>query len=223
MNNVLSDIFFDLDGTLFESEADIRSTWAAVLSNAGIDCPEFNAVFRVGPSLHDMLHELFPDMDDATFSKLALDFKNRYDNSSLPETKPYPHIDAWIRRLHDDGYRMYSMTNKRLRPTRMLIERSGWSPLFNGLVCSDSFKVPHPSKATLLCNAIEHFNLSPSAVVMIGDTPEDIAAGRGAQCRTCFCEWGYGDISLSEPDQPDLRITADMTLKRDILTSIGVK
>ena len=55
-------IFMDLDGTLFRSEEDIRGAWRATLAELKLDCPHFDRVFRVGPSLQAMTEELFPGM-----------------------------------------------------------------------------------------------------------------------------------------------------------------
>ena len=47
--------FFDFDGTLCDTEADIKSAWRAALRNLGRDCPHFDSVYRTGPTLDQVV------------------------------------------------------------------------------------------------------------------------------------------------------------------------
>ena len=206
MSRLIKNIFLDLDGTLFQSDVDIRNAWMSTLTELQIPCPHFDKFFRVGPSLDTMLHLLFPCIDVETEKKITSLFKQHYDASDLPNTIPYPGIDEWLKGLHTHGYTLSTMTNKRLKPTRMLLERSNWTDYFDLILGSDSFDIQHPTKSRLLDAAIKGNCLSPQESVMVGDTAEDIKAGQSAGCRTCVCTWGYGYSAEIARLHPDMRL-----------------
>ena len=57
-------IFFDFDGTVADTEPDIRGAWLAAIAELGLTCEHFSKVFRVGPSLPETAAMLFPDADE---------------------------------------------------------------------------------------------------------------------------------------------------------------
>jgi phosphoglycolate phosphatase len=42
--------------------------------------------------------------------------------------------------------------------------------------------------------------LIPSKAIIIGDNYTDIEAGKNANIKTCFCEYGYGKLRNVKPD-----------------------
>ena len=197
-------IFMDLDGTLFRSEEDIRGAWRVTLEELKLDCPQFDRVFRVGPSLQAMTEELFPGMGMA--ARIVPIFKRHYDASQLERTLPYPGVDKWLRSLSAMGCRLYTLTNKRLKPTMMLVERYGWMGLFEKVLGSDSFELSVPTKSAMLKLALESLSIAPPEAMMVGDTPEDVVAGREAGTRTAACSWGYASLDELQKARPDVII-----------------
>ena len=198
-------IFIDLDGTLFRSEDDIRDAWRLTLNELDLACPHFERTFRVGPSLQVMAEMLFPGM--GLGSKIFPVFKRHYDASLLQKTLPYPGVDGWLRGLAASGRRLYTLTNKRLRPTTMLVRRHGWQELFVEVLGSDSFDLPMPSKSAMLKLALKKFGIEPASAAMVGDTPEDVMAGKGVGAYTVACGWGYAALGELRKARPDVIIS----------------
>ena len=200
-------IFIDLDGTLFRSAEDIRSAWCSTLDELQLDCPQFEHVFHVGPSLQAMTEMLFPGQGLA--SKILPVFKRHYDASPLLNTLPYPGVDGWLHRLAAAGHQLYTLTNKRLKPTMMLVCRHGWESLFKAVLGSDSFDLQVPTKPAMLKMALKRFDIEPASAALVGDTPEDISAGKSAGTFTVACDWGYASRDLLQKAGPDVIISLD--------------
>ena len=183
--------FFDFDGTLCDTEADIKSAWRAALRNIGRDCPHFDRVYRTGPTLDQVVYMLFDDATPELVDAVKAQFRTCYDASGFPATRPYPWVPAWLADLKRHGCRIYVATNKRWNPTRLLMAKFGWDALFDGYYSFDMFA--HPlTKAELLAEVMRQRGIVPADAVMVGDTKGDVTSGAAAGMYTIGCTWGYG-------------------------------
>ena len=183
--------FFDFDGTLCDTEADIKSAWRAALRNIGRDCPHFDRVYRTGPTLDQVVYMLFDDATPELVNAVKAQFRTCYDASGFPATRPYPWVPGWIADLKRRGCRVYVATNKRWNPTSILMEKLGWDVLFDGFYSFDMFANPL-SKAELLAEVMRQRGIDPADAVMVGDTKGDVTSGAAAGMYTIGCTWGYG-------------------------------
>ena len=190
--------FFDFDGTLCDTEADIKSAWRAALRNIGRDCPHFDSVYRTGPTLDQVVYMLFDDATPALVDAVKAQFRTCYDASGFPATRPYPWVSGWLADLKRQGCCIYVATNKRWNPTRLLMAKLGWDTLFDGYYSFDMFPGRALSKAELLTEAMQQRGIAPADAVMVGDTKGDVTAGAAAGMYTIGCTWGYGTRSELE-------------------------
>ncbi len=207
--------FFDLDGTLFDTEEDIKLAWRATIHSLGRECPRFDELYRTGPSLGDMAAMLFPDEPDpaALASSIRKAFAPIYDTSGFPSTLPYPQAVQWIGELKAAGAHLYVSTNKRMSPTMLILRRFDFLEFFDGVYTSDMFvgaAEPPPGipsdrcipKPRVLAYALSNRGIDPSDAVMVGDTHLDIEAGKANGMHTIGVAWGYGAREeLKEADE----------------------
>ena len=183
--------FFDFDGTLCDTEADIKSAWRAALRNIGRDCLHFDRVYRTGPTLDQVVYMLFDDATPELVDAVKAQFRTCYDAGGFPATRPYPWVPGWIADLKRQGCHVYVATNKRWNPTRLLMAKLGWDELFDGYYSFDMFAKPL-SKAELLAEVMRQRGIDPADAVMVGDTKGDVTSGAAAGMYTIGCTWGYG-------------------------------
>ena len=96
-------IFFDLDGTLCDTEKDLRNAWRKVMSDFALEVPDFEKKFRIGPQAPDMARLLFPDLDEARLKKVVDAFVAAYDYSDHALTLPYLWMEGFLRYLKKNG------------------------------------------------------------------------------------------------------------------------
>lgn len=184
--------FFDLDGTLARTGEDIIAAWKQSLADLGRECPHFDEVFTIGPTLEKVIYQLFDDASPELVEQMVARFRPNYDESGFPNTVPYPGVPEWLRSLKAAGAKLYIVTNKRHVPTQGIVRKFGWDTLFNGVWSFDSFPGVKYKKPDLLAHLLATHAIDPSDAVMVGDTKGDVEAGRANGVYTVGVTWGYG-------------------------------
>ena len=83
---------------------------------------------------------------------------------------------------------------------RKILAVLGIDAYFAAVLGADSLPFRKPSPEPVL-RLLRDFGVSAGAAAMVGDSINDIAAGKGAGVVTVGCTYGYGDISeLAEAD-----------------------
>lgn len=200
-------VLFDLDGTLCRSEEDIILAWRETLDTLGLSCPRFRSLFRVGPSLQEMTDILFPGISRERKEEIIREFKFRYDNSPFPGTVSYEWADAMLAALKHAGRKLAVVTNKRQGPTRFLLKKFGWETQFDGSFSPDILPGKTLTKPELVSCALKQFDIAPEHIIMVGDTPGDIAAARKNRIPAAAVTWGYGSREELKQARPDLLLT----------------
>ena len=188
--------FFDLDGTLCDTEEDIKGAWRSTIRELGLDLAPFEMLYTTGPAIDDMVRLMWPESaDDALVAAVRAAFVRHYDASGFPATEPYPGIVPRLEALRSAGARIFIVTNKRYSATCALVAKLGWETLFDGVYSSDKYKdgpIGKLKKPSLLAQAMKEQGAAPEDSVMVGDTHLDIEAGRANAVATVGVTWGYG-------------------------------
>ena len=198
--------FFDLDGTLADTDRDIREAWKAALRDLGLDCPRFDEVFVAGPPIDEMTRRLFPDrFTPALADDVRRLFASHYDGDGFPNTYEYPGVLDEVRAVAAAGATAAIVTNKRHAGATAMARRFGWNGVFAGGVWSgDMFPGRKLAKTELLAEVMRRLGAAPGESVMVGDTASDFEAARANGVFSVGVEWGYG--------RPDELAAADVTV-----------
>lgn len=185
-------LIFDFDGTLIDSSPAILATMAAVLQARGITPVRPLDRDLIGPPLPATLKTLTGLTDPRELEALAADFRQRYDSDGLYATQTYPGIPELLRELESAGLHLHLATNKRLRPTRLLLEHFGWLAWFDSVYCVDSRTPAFPDKGEMLLALLDDLALAARQCVYVGDTRHDQQAAAHADIPFVAVGWGYG-------------------------------
>ncbi len=196
--------FFDLDGTLADTDRDIREAWKAAMSDLGLKRDDFDAVFVAGPPIDVMLQNLFPaEYTPELAAKMREAFGRHYDHDGFPNTREYPGVLDRVRRLKAAGDRVFIVTNKRHAGAAIMGRKFGWDKVFEKLYTGDMYGVKKPE---LIAIVLREQGLQPESCVMVGDTLNDFTAARANQVSSVGVAWGYGT--------PDELRAADRMIER---------
>ena len=195
--------FFDLDGTLADTDADIRSAWKAAIKDLSLDCPHFDSEFIAGPPIDEMTKMLFPALYTQDLAdSIRVRYAEHYDNDGFPETYEYPGVIDVVKRLKDSGAKVFIATNKRYAGALKMAAKFGWDAIFDGIYAGDMYRdvpgIGKMKKGQLLAFIMEKIGARADECVMVGDTCNDFEAAAENSIESIGVRWGYG----SETDRP---------------------
>lgn len=188
----LPTLFFDMDGTLIDSEPGIVGGIVHTFDALGQMLPSTDQLRGwIGPPLRDSFHERFAGDQALVEQALAL-YRERYDTVGWTEHSVFPGIAEAIPALHAAGHRMAVVTSKNERFARRIVEHLPFGGCFEEVVgASDDGE--RRFKPDLVAEALRRLRLQPAQCVMIGDRRMDIEGARAHGMRSIGVLWGFGD------------------------------
>jgi phosphoglycolate phosphatase len=193
-------IIFDLDGTLADSLGDLTDATNYMLRRFGRAELAADEVRKlVGQGVRRLVERAMPDALPAEIEE-GMQAVVEYNEAHIAaKTRLYPGVKETLTFL-GDGRSLAVISNKNVALCRKLLAVLGIADYFAEVLGADSLPFRKPSPEPVL-KLIEEFGVSAAETAMIGDSINDIAAGRGAGCVTIGCTYGYGEIDeLAEAD-----------------------
>lgn len=191
-------VLFDLDGTLIDSAPAILASFRAAFAQTGVAPVRAIDAGIIGPPLVETLQHLSGSTDPACIDALTQAFKQSYDNSGYRATLAYPGIDALLDALAGAGCRLSIATNKRIHPTRLILEFLGWHRHFSHVYALDLFTPRLPDKATMLQRLLDEQEIPRTDAIYIGDRREDGESAASNRLPFVAATWGYGSLGADE-------------------------
>ena len=187
-------VVFDLDGTLIDSAGAILASYRAAFAACGLTPVQSIEANIVGPPLGETLRQLAGSEDSAIIARLVDAFRQSYDTGGLLETRAYPGIGDMLRALRAAGMKLSIATNKRIHPTRLIVEHIGWGDIFDAdsIYALDLITPPLPDKAAMLERLLADREIDTRRAVYVGDRIEDGEAAEANDLPFIIATWGYG-------------------------------
>ncbi|MCD6250203.1 MAG: HAD family hydrolase [candidate division Zixibacteria bacterium] len=192
-------LIFDLDGTLIDSSRGVVD--AVNYSLRLMNQPEQPAG-RIRAFIGYPLEVMYPEFTDAPLAELRHHFQIRARETMVSSTVALPDVDRTLTTLKDAGYRLAVATTKIQRHVGGILDRFGWSSLFDVTVGADDVEQVKPSPDAFIL-AMYRMGASPSDSIAIGDTINDIAAAQAVPMRVVAVTSPYGDNSEMLARNPD--------------------
>lgn len=187
-------IFFDLDGTLFDSGPGVKNAYQYALRGIGKPVPPHSELdFVLGPPLYWSFREKTGLTEEETQRAVAL-YRQYYKTDGMWQCSVYEGMEQLLRTLHGAGVHLGVVTGKPQQPADAMLRHFGLLPLLDFVVGS-GFDETAPGKKGLLQRAFALAGLpsqAPAGALMVGDRCFDIDGARETGIDSMGVLFGYG-------------------------------
>ena len=183
-------ILFDLDGTLTDSGPGIIHCAKDTFIHYGIPVPDETTLrTMVGPPLRESFARfgIAPEEIDEAVAY----YRSLYQATGKYENTPYPGIQEVLKKLRNDGHKLYVATSKPEHMAIDILEHFGLAPYFCRICGSCMDGVRDKKEAVIAC--ILEDLAQDEKVMMVGDTVFDVLGANFHGIPTVVVGWGYGD------------------------------
>ena len=200
-------IAFDLDGTLCHTLPDLVAAANASRAHMGLPpLPDATIESYVGDGIPRLLHRLLTNRRDgdadappAEHAEAYRYFTAYYLEHLSDKTRPYPQVPETLAALQQRGLALAVITNKNETHAKQLLADLDLARVFAHLAGGDSLPEKKPSPLPLTSTAAA-FGVAPHEMLMVGDSANDILAGKAAGCPTVAVTYGYADVRALQQD-----------------------
>ncbi len=208
-------IFWDVDGTLFDTYPAMTFAMSKALNEMGysvalnvIDGLARQSLERCLETLSQRF-KLDPDLLQARFAE-------SYRTVDPANQPAFPGVRAVCEMIHARGGMNVIITHRALESTRRRLEIHGMSSDFDDIFSVEQGHARKPDPAMALA-ALEKYALFPAETLMVGDREIDIQSGRAAGLRACL----FGQTQLSAPADIQIKDYDDLIkiLAEEILST----
>jgi phosphoglycolate phosphatase len=184
---------FDLDGTLVDSLPDLTDAVNHFLLATGRTPLSMEGVRKlVGQGAKYLVERALDDAGPEEVANCLRLFIAYNEEHLVEKTRLYPGVVETLAELQRQGVRLALVSNKVEALCRKLLTLLQIEGYFHLVLGGDSLPNRKPSPDPLL-KVLHDLGVSPERALMVGDSINDIAAGKGAGIKTVGCSFGYGE------------------------------
>lgn len=185
-------LLFDLDGTLTDSSEGIIKSALYAFEKMQITSPGENDLYTfIGPPLGDSFVK--HGVEEKDKDKAVAIYRERYNSIGKFENAPYPGMINLLKKLKDEGYKLYVATSKPEKTAIEVLDHFDMTGYFDE-IAGATVDGSREKKDDVIRYLLDKIGEDESDTVMVGDTNFDVlgAAELGIPC--IAVTWGFGDI-----------------------------
>ena len=197
-------LVFDLDGTLIDSKVDLANSVNHALEAFGLPALPLPLIYSyVGDGATMLIRRAAGGDGNGRVPAILESFLFHYRQHLLDTTLPYPGVAESLREWAGT-YPMALLTNKPLDMTRAILSGLALDRFFPDVIGGDSFGSKKPDPEGLL-HLMKTRGAPPGETLMVGDSRNDVLAGKRAGARTCGVTYGLGAEGFAD-HPPDFTV-----------------
>lgn len=186
-------VLFDFDGTLIDSAPYVLTAYKQAFADYNVTPKVAITESIIGPPLVPTVEMLLGENNPELVQQLADKFMELYDAGVAENTFFYEGVGSMLNTLKEQGCELYIATNKRYKPTESILKQLGFYDMFADVRAVDQLPEGNRSKAVLIEQTLDKFNIAIEDAVYIGDKLDDFKAADANKVEFLAAGWGYGE------------------------------
>ena len=187
-------VLFDVDGTLLDAYDFIFEAVKYTLLFHNHPYPADKKIKQaMGKSLVEFYKVLFPRADPLILAQTH----HKFQHDKFHQVKPFPKASETLQKLKSEGFLIAAVSNRTREGLKHSLKLAEIFDYFNLIVSAEDVTNPKPHKEHLLF-ALREFKVKPANAFMVGDTDNDIQAGKNAGTKTVGVTYGFLGNSIKD-------------------------
>lgn len=193
LKNKFDSIIFDLDGTLWDSTANVAAAWQA--ANEEVDFINEPLITQqmvraiTGMAYSVIFEKMFPYLDEVQRDHFkAICAKKEIETLNERGGELYPNLEDTLKYL-STKYKLFIVSNCQNDYIETFLKFSGFGHFFSGHQCFGTKNQPKAENIKDIVN--DHSLKNP---VYVGDTMGDFTSSQKAGVPFIFASYGFGEI-----------------------------
>jgi phosphoglycolate phosphatase len=208
----MTHLFFDLDGTLTDSQEGIVNCINHALADAGVAARSAAALRPfLGPPLRESFSTLLDTTDANRVEQAMAAYRSRFETVGMFENAVCPGIREALETLTALSYSLHVVTAKPAVYARRILEHFTLDSFFRS-VNGPELAGRGYNKTSLIRDALAVAGADAGATAMIGDRADDVIGARANGVHAIAVAWGYGDAAEFEAAAADTIVASPAAL-----------
>ena len=193
-------LLWDLDGTLVDTQQDLKTAARVVLRHYGyshVDEKLLHELVGHGAlaTLKSCFESLGAPMTKRRYEEALEIFLSYYEAHIADTSALFPHLAMFLKKAQRQGIAMGVITNKKEYLAKKLLQTLNLTKFFPVIIGADTLQhaKPHPAPIE---EGLRLLNANPKKTVLVGDSPTDIAAARNSGIKVIGVTFGYSQQNM---------------------------
>jgi len=202
-------LIFDFDGTLASSLDGITACFQQTLVHYEYSSPTAAEVRRtIGLTIEESVRRLTRfECREQDIPEIVTFYRALHETVAAPRIQLFEGVREILSDVQSSRIKTALVSNKGSAGLNGLLDKFAIRNRFDLIVSADSSSCQKPA-AELYERYISPMfgEIDRSETVLVGDTESDLQFARNSGIRSCWAQYGYGDVSTCDALRPDFRI-----------------
>jgi HAD superfamily hydrolase (TIGR01509 family) len=192
-------VFFDIDGTLVDSNEFHVSAWERAFQESLFPVDRATIRRQIGKGADMLLPALAPELSESDRKVIADCHGRIFQTGYLSQVQPFPHARDLIAALHARGLKVLLATSAKQTEVDHYVDLLDVRGLISGTASGDDVEKTKPAGDIFLSALSKVKPVVAAEVIAIGDTPYDATAAHKAGIETIAVRsGGFPESSLRD-------------------------
>jgi membrane protein len=199
----LKAVFFDIDGTLVDSNEFHVMAWEEAFRDHGVLTDKATIRGQIGKGADQLIPSLFPDMAEDQQKAIAERHGDIFRLRYLKQVKPFPHAADLVEMVHAKGMKAILASSAEKAEVAHYVELLKIGAMLTGTVSKDDVVSSKPAGDIFAAALAQVFPTAASETLAVGDTPYDVESALRSDIKTiALRSGGFSGERLAEAGAP---------------------